>query len=816
MGAIAQDIRFGLRLLLKSPGFTIVAALSLALGIGVNTTVFNWIDAILLRPLPGVANGAELAAFETVTPNGEFITNSYPDYRDYRDHLKLISGLAAAQPAALGLGDEDRLERVWGELVSGNYFAVLGVKPLAGRVFLPEEYGDKPGAFPVAVISERLWHSRFQSDPAIAGRTIRVNRHELTVVGVVPSAFRGSIPGLTFDIWAPLVMGPQLNGIGDWMLRDRKTRNLIAIVRLKPGVTLEQGRAEASAIARELARMDPYTNGGIGATMMPLGEGHFGAQSMLRGPLHMLMAVCAVVLLIVCANVANLLLARTVARRREFSLRLALGAGRGRIARQVITESLMLAAVGTALGVALASLLGDSLGYLLPPTAFPIEIELRLSGSGIAFAALICIGTAILSGLAPAMHSSRGDIAVELKDGGRGVGGGVRTNRTRTLLVVGEVALAVVALAGAALFARSFQAGRKSHPGFDSANVLLSHFYLSTSGYSVDARKQFCRRLRAELEAAPGVTSVAYADHVPLGFTSAWWEDLQIEGYTPRTSENMKIFRAVAAPGYLGLMRIPLLDGRDFREDDDEKALPVMIVNQTFARRFFAGGNPIGRKVRGWGRWFTIIGVARDSKYNNVAEAPLPFFYVPFQQVYRADMGIAFYLRTAGDPRLAVSPLRAALRKIDPGVGVFGTMPLAEYTVASLYPQKVAAVLLGVLGALALVLATIGLYSVMAYMVGQRTHEMGIRMALGARPGHVLSMVIGNGMLLAGAGIAVGITAALAFGRFVRGLLVGVAPADPASFIAAALILAGVAALASYLPARRATRVDPIQALRHE
>jgi predicted permease len=814
MGAFFQDVRYGVRVLLQNPGFTMVAVAGLALGIAVNTTVFSWIDAVLLRPLPGVER--DIVALEVLTPNGEFVINSYPDYRDYRDHLRLVSGLAVAQPAALSIGEENSSQRIWGELVSGNYFAVLGVRPVRGRMFSPDEYGDKPGAYPVAVISERLWRSRFRSDPSVVGATLRVNRQELTVVGIAPREFRGAIPGLTFDLWVPVMMGPQLNGIGEWMLRDRKTRNLLGLARLKPGVPLAQVRAEIAGIGRELARLYPQANAGVRPVLLPIGEAHVGAQSLLRTPLRILMVVCGVVLLIVCANVANLLLARSVARRKEFCLRLALGASRSRVARQLLTESLLLAFIGTVLSVPLALALGRSLGYLLPPTGFPLDLNAGLGATLLGFSALVCIAATVFSGLAPALQSARSDLSEAMKEGSRGTSSGGRSHRLRGALVVAEVALAFVAVVGALLFARSFEAARSIDPGFDTDNVLVSQFHLSGAGYSVQQRKEFCLRLRRLVEQTPGVVSAAYADHVPLGFTPAWWEDLVVEGYVPGPSENMKIHRAVVAPGYFDLVRIPLLEGRDFREDDEEKSLPVMIVNQAFARRFFAGRNPIGRKVRGWGQWFTVVGLARDSRYNNVAEAPLPFFYVPFRQVYRADMNIAFYMRTASDPNRALPALRAAARSLDPNVGVFDAMPLAEYTAASLYPQKVAATLLGVLGALSLLLAALGLYSVMAYMVRQRTHEVGIRMALGARPGDVLRAVVGRGMLLAAAGLAAGAAGALVSTQLVRGVLVGISPTDPRVFLGAAVFLATVAALASFVPARHATRVDPIRALRHE
>lgn len=830
MGSLLQDFRYGCRMFLNNPGFTAVAVLTLALGIGASTTVFSWIDNVLLHPFPGVAKASELVAFETMTPDGQFVSNSYLDFRDYRDNLKTISGLAMFRPMALNVGEDEHIETVWGMLVTGNYFDVLGVQPALGRVFFPEEYGDKPGGFPVVVISDRLWRSHFNSDPRIAGKTIRVNRQQLTIVGVARPDFHGSMAGLTFDMWVPVVMQPQLQSI-DLMLKDRKTRQLAGLARLKPGVTLAQARQEIAALARQIAQGSPATNEGMSATLLPVWKSHFSAQSVLLGPLEILAAVCLVVLLIVCANVANLLLARFVARRKDFSLRLALGAGRLRLARQVLSESLLLAAAGALCGVALATWMTRSLQYLLPPHGNdPVALDAHLNGQALAFTVLLGVVTALLSGAAPALHSLKADLNDTLKEGGRSATAGRKSHRLRSLLVVAEVALALVALVGSGLFVRDFQVIRKMDPGFEPGNVLLSSFYLSTSGYHLDQRKQFCRRLREKLESEPGVTAVTYADGVPLGFQTSWWEDLEIKGYLRATGENMKIYRNVVAPGYFSLLRIPLVEGRDFTEHDneDDKSPDVMIVSQTFQKKFLGTGTPIGRQVHGWGRWFTVVGVAKDSKYHSLTESPLPYFYVPFRQVYREDMNLAFYVRTAGDPDQAIAMMRRDVREIDPNVTIFGAGPLSEYIGASWFAQKTAASLLSVLGALALLLAALGLYSVMAYSVSQRTHEIGVRMALGAQQRDVLTLVLRRGMALTVAGLLVGAGLALGLTRWIPimsanssilgggGTLLGGSVTNPLIYLAAAVFLSAIAALASYIPAHRATNVDPIVALRYE
>jgi predicted permease len=826
-----QDLRFAFRMMRKNPAFTLVAVLTLAVGIGATTTVYGWIDTVLVHPLPGVERPGEIVAIESLTPGGQPTTTSYPDIIDFRDHLQLVR-VAAARHTAVSVGEPENSQQVAAQFVSGNYFDVLGVKPELGRVFAPEEYGDAAGAFPVAVISDRLWRARFNSDAQIAGKTIKVNRHELTIVGVVPAEFPGSTPGLTFDVWVPNVMRPLLNGFHtDWQIKDRHNRDMLAFARLKPGVTVEQARAEIAALAGHLAEIHADTNLGIGATLLPVWKSHFGFQSVLLAPLAVLMAVCLVVLLIVCANVGNLLLAHFAARQKEFSMRLALGARRGRLVRQVLTESLVLAAAGATLGVAFAFWAGGLLRLVISPRDYRVALDFHLNQSVLAFVGLLCIATTLLSGLAPALQSIRVNLSDSLKDFGRGAAG-QHSHRTRKLLVLSEVSLASVTLILAGLFVRSFRAAQKIDAGFDPQNVLLAQFFLSTSGYNLEQREQFCFRLRENLEAQPDIVAVTYSDGVPLGFEPSWWEELQIKGYQPRPSENMAIYRNVVAPGYFQLMHIPLLEGRDFTErDNDEKGTqPVMIVNQAFVKRFFGTGTGavIGRQVHGWGAWFTIVGVVKDSKYNYRTEAPMPYFYVPFRQVYRADMALAFYLKTRGDPNQAVATLRRVVRETDANVTITKALPLADYIGASLNTRKIAASMLTGLGILALVLAAVGLYSVMAYSVTQRTHEIGVRMALGAQRGNVLGIVLRQGMGLALAGVVVGTVIGLALARKVAGinvagstmngggsLLVGSAT-DPLIYLGAALFLCAVAALANYVPARRAIKVDPVVALRAE
>ena len=828
--ALLQDVRFGVRMMARNNGFSAVAIVTLAIGIGATATAFTWIDAVLLQPLSGVSEPNRLVTLETVTSNGDWVPNSYPDFIDFRDRLKLFDGIAVSHVSAFSVGKEDHAERVWGELVSGNFFSVLGVKVEAGRLFLPSESGDVPGAYPVAVISDRYWRSHYGADPSVVGKTIRINQHELTIVGVAAPGFHGSIPVTSFDVWVPYMEQTVLNGVKEWMLRDRHDRNMLGIARLKPGVTFDQARLELKTLADRMAVTNADVSEGMSATLMPLWKSPHGPQGLLVGPLRILMGVCVLVLLIVCANVANLLQARATVREKEFSARLALGAGRGRIARQVLTESLLLTGCGAALGLAVTPWMSHALKYLMPPGPMTqlVSMDTRPNFSVLAFTAGICVVAALIAGLVPALQVGRMNLSARLNAGGRSGTAGRTRNRLRSTLVASEVALALVALVGAGLFARGFQQTLRIDPGFDSDHVLLNQFYLSTNGYNLAQRKEFCRRLEERMLAAPGVTDVAYSDGVPLGFEPSWWEELKIEGYAPRPNENMNIFRNVVSPGYLPLMHIPLVEGRNFTEQDNENAPAVMIVNEAFVRRFFAGRSPIGTKIHGWGDWFRVVGVAKDSKYHYLGESTPAYFYVPFRQVFREDMNLAFYVRTRGDSDSVLSTLRAQARAIDPNVTVFDAAPLKEFISASLYPQKVAASLMTVLGSIALLLAAVGLYSVMAYSVAQRTQEIGVRMALGAQPAHVLGMVVRQGLVLTVAGLVAGSALAIALGRAVASVsftnsgmganarLLGSGANDPLIYVAAAVFLCVVAALASYLPARRAASVDPMQALRTE
>ncbi|MFN7992559.1 MAG: ABC transporter permease [Bryobacteraceae bacterium] len=812
-----QDVRFGLRVLWGSPGFACVAALTLGLGIACTTTVFSWIDGVLLHPYQGVERSDELAVLEMTTagaPNGGTAI-SWLDYRDYRDRLKFISGVALRRQCAFTLGDGQRANLAWGELVSGNYFEVMGVKPLLGRFFTREEAGDSPGAYPVVVISERMWRNYFRADPAVAGKVLRVNRHSLTITGVAPGSFHGSSPVMQYDLWAPVTMGAALGSLSDDTFRDRDDRGMLAtICRLRTGIPVQRAAAEATALAAALEKAYPRSNRGIGATILPSWEEHNGVNEYLKAPLAILMAVSCVVLLIVCANVANLLLARSVARQREFGIRYALGAGRGRVAIQILTETLVLAMAGAGVGLMMLMWLQGSLIGLVPDVGFPLNATHDLNGRILAFTALACVAAALIAGASPALFVFRSNLNEVLKEGSRSDTAGAASRRTRSVLVIGEVALATVALVGSGLFMQSFRQIRAIYPGFDPKNVLLGRFFIETAGYSAGQVEQFTERLNERMMTRSGVTAVSYSDFVPLSSTAGPYHTVKIDGYVPAPGESMAVNRAVVAPDHFKVMRIPILEGRDFNLRDDRTAEPVIIVNQTFAARFFRGRSPLGEKVRVLGKWCRVIALAGDSKYFNPAEPQRPFFYLPFRQFYERTPELHYLVRTNGSLTEAATALRRAVMDTDPNAAAFHPVPLAEYTEVATLGQKVAAHLMGALGLTCLLLAALGLYSVMSYSVNQRTAEIGIRMAVGAQPRNVIRMVVGQGMALALTGMAAGTVAAFAAARFVGGMLYRVDPADPATFIMSACFLGSVALAAAWLPAFRATRIDPVSALR--
>jgi predicted permease len=814
MGGFLRDLRYGWRALGRQPGLTIVAVLTIGIGIGANTTIFSWIRSLLLNPLPGAVAAERLVNIENVAQDGSPLTTSYLDFTDFRDNLRLVQLVSARLGNVFSVGDPPKMEDAWGEMVSANFFDMLGVKPEAGRFFSDAERDDAQNTHAVVIISHAYWKTHYRLDPSAIGATLRINRTPFTIIGVAPEGFHGTRAGLEYEIWMPLTMYGQLTHTGTWMLRDRNTRNFMMFARLAPNASLEQARSEAKALAERMAVADADSNKGVSATVLPVWQSHFGTQSILLTPMAILMGASGVVLLIVSANLANLLLARATGRVKEFSIRRALGARPLRIGQQLLTETLLLALAGSAAGLILASLLGGSVRWLLPGVARPTMLQPPLDGQVLAFTTALALAVAILAGMAPALHATRANVNEMLKEGGRSGASDARSNRFRGALVMSEVALAVVALVGAGLFLKSFETARAMHPGFTPEGLALARFDFSTSGYTAQQTDNFCRRLLERLQQQPGVTAVSYDDSPPLGFGGGNWEGLEVEGYAQGPNENMKIYRDLVSPGFFDAMKIPLLQGRDFDMRDDAKSLKVMIVNEEFARRFLANRSVMGHKVHGWGEWFTIIGVVKNSKYHRVTESPEPYFYIPIRQIFRPEYGLTFQVRTSGSVNEVISALRREAGAIDPGLTVFDAEPMTEYVSASLFGAKIAASLLSVLSGVGLLLAAIGLYSVMAYSVAQRTSEIGIRVTLGAQPREIMGLVIRQGMVFAAVGLLAGAVVAAALARIVSATLVAVSPGDPLVYAGAAVFTLLIAFAAAAIPAWRALRVDPAVALR--
>lgn len=811
-----HDIRYGVRVLTSNLAFTAIVVLTLAIGIGANATIFSWIRAVLLNPLSGAGEAERVVEMESLAPSGEWVPTSYLDYRDLRDHLKLLEAMSVAQPMALAVGNDTHVERLWGEAVSGNFFDVLRVQPEMGRFFSGAERDDTQNAHPVVVISHSYWGRRYNQSAEALGSTMRVNRSLYTIIGVAPKDFHGSMPGLSFDLWVPATMYGQLTATGTWMLEDRKNRMCRVLARLAPGITMEQARSEVESLAKFMSVANADTSQGMSATLLPVWKSHYGIQTALFAPLTILLAASGVVLLIVCANIANLLLVRSADRRKEFCIRVALGASRLRMVRQLSTEVLILASLGAGAGLLIASWLGGSLRWLLSSTIVPRLQSGTAGASAVYLVAALALGVVALVGIGPALEATRGDVNETLKEGGRGGSPSARSHRLRTLLVISEVALAVVALIGAGLFLKSFYNIKAIEPGFDPNQVVVAKFDLSAANFDPRQGDAFCRHLREKLERQPAVSAVSYSDYVPLGPGKGSWEDLQVEGYVPGPSENMKIYRNLVAPGYFSLMKIALIEGRDFTTQDDYPHTPVMIVTREFVRRFIPQGQALNRRVHGWGKWFTIIGVAEDSKIYRLTENPQPYFYVPIRQIYRPEMGLAFYVRTSGSASEAIKAIRSEAQAVDALVPPFDVMPLREWIAGSMFSQSIAATLLSILATIAFVLAAIGLYGVVAHAVTQRTQEFGIRLSLGAQRRDVLQMIMRQGLTLAMIGTAIGATLTLLLGRVLKAFLVGLSPMDPLTYFGAAAFVALLALAATAVPAWRAMCIDPVHALRHE
>jgi predicted permease len=704
-------------------------------------------------------------------------------------------------------------ERAFGGMVSGNFFEVMGLHAAAGRLFTRQD-DVTPGAHPVAVISYAYWQRRFNGDPAVVGRQLTINNTPFTIIGVAPRGFIGSFLGVSSALWVPMAM--QANMTGGDRLQQRGNGWFQVLVRLKPGVSQDQANAEAASIIAQLASEHPQINEGRRLRILQTWQAPFGAATVLTPILAVLSILVALVLIIACANVANLLLSKAVGRRREIAVRLSLGASRVRLVRQLLTESLMLAFTAGVLGVVMAYWTMDLIMAFAPPVDMPLDLGLRMDTTTLLFAVAVSAITGVLFGLAPALQASTPQTINALKEEGRSASGGRATGRLRSALVVAQVAVCLVLLVGAALFLRSFIAAQSISPGFDADRLVTASMDMFPSGYTGERHRDFQRRAIEAMHALPGAQSAAFGSRIPLGFGGNNSTILAIDGYVPRENEEVAINYITVGPGYFATLGIPVRAGREFTDADTADAPWTVVINEAMARRYWPDGNGLGRLVRFGGQTpAQVVGIVADSKYNAINERPVPQMFLSLMRNQSSTLRL--FVRTNGDPAPLVAEVRNAIRAIDPNLPVYDARTITEHMQGAVFAQRMAADLLGAMGVLALLLAAIGLYGVMAYAVNQRTQEMGIRLALGASPSALLNMVIGQGMKLTAAGLVIGLALALgAFGSIgaVRTLLPGISPLDPMTFIAVPLALAAIAFLATFFPARRAGRVDPVVALR--
>ena len=817
---LVHDLRYAARTLRKNPGFTTVAVLTLALSIGANTAIFSVVNAVLFRPLP-VNAPHELVNVYNSSP-GEMFEHaplSYPDYIDFRDNNKTLAGLLGFAPNFLALERNNESEMITAEAVSSNYFDVLGVKPVLGRTF--EAGQDRvAGAYPVVVLSYTAWQRKFNSDPAIEGKTVRINGSLLTVIGVAPRDFFGLMRGLSPGLWVPLSMDPTLH-MGD-PLEERGSQWLFVTGRVKPGNSAAQAQSELKTIADRLAHQYPKSNKDRTTNIVPTSQVKIMPEvdSALYGTSYVVLAFVGLILLIACANIAGMLLARASVRRKEIALRLALGAGRFRLIRQLLTESLLLSLSGGALGLLLTILFDKTVSRALQEMHLVVPIQvglgLTLDVRVFAFTLIAVSGATLLFGLVPAFKASGVTLGSALKEEAGSAGGSRSKHRTLKILVVGQVAISLLLLICAGLSLRSMRNALRVDPGFKPDGVLTASFYPSLVGIKDTQANAFYDELTKRIRSLPGVESVGLADRLPLTFV------IQVVSCAPQGKDTVpreqwqSVDRSGVSPGYFQTMRIPILRGREFTEQDTSSSPRVVIVNQALANLFWRGQDPIDQKV-GFGadeKYYEVVGIARDGKYRTLGEQARPFVYWPVQQQGNPDLTLV--ARVAGDPRPVFTALRESARQIESRVPVMQLQSLEDKISVSLLLPRAGASLFGLLGLLGLVLASVGLYGVIAYTASQRTHEIGIRMALGARPREILQLILRQGVILALVGVAAGLSAALAMTRLLAVMLYGISATDAETFVGISLFLLLIALVASYIPARRAMRVDPMVALRYE
>ncbi len=816
-----RDLRYGVRQLLRSPGFALAAGVTLALGVGANTIIFSIVNGMVLRPLPVDRPGEVVALYATDRARGgQTRSLSYPEYLDYRDRSGVFAGLVAQQGLPLSLAGEDRAEMVWSEIVTENYFSALGLRPVLGRTFTPAD-ARGPGSDPLIVVSHRLWQDRFGGDPGVLGTAVRLNGHPFTIVGVAPPGYNGVRKfGFHPDLWVPMMMHAQVMSGAEGILDDRESTWLTVAGRLRPGLDLAAGSSRLADFAARLEQTYPATNRERGALLISGGTGFddpdFAPRETLVLSAALAMGAAGLILLLACTNVANLLLARASARGREIAVRLALGATRSRLVQQLLTEGLLLAVVGGAAGIVLSSWNSEIQEAMVPRLQFPVGFEISLDHRVLLFGLGISLLTSLLFGLVPALRAARHDVVGMLKNAepkGRPPRWGLDL---RSFLVIGQVSLSLVLLVGGGLFLKSLVHARDIDVGLAPNNRMLLSLDPGLQGYDSARSDALYRTLLQRVRELPGVASATLGFPIPLD-TYGRSRTVFFEGGEPvGERDGLDVGVTVAGADYFGTVGTALLRGRDFAPGDTIGAPRVAVVNQTLAARLggeaavgrhFRLGGPEGDRVR-------VIGVARDARYGTLGEGPRPYLYVPLSQNQRS--WLTLIVQTEADPAAAIPVVRDLVQGLDPDLAAFGVMTMDRHLENALNLATTSAIIAGAFGGLALLLSVVGIYGLVSYSVARRTREVGIRIALGAGRRDVLRLVLGKGLLLALAGVGAGLVVALAAGRLIGGMLYDVSPADPTILGSMAFLLAAVVLLASYVPARRALRVDPVTSLRSE
>ncbi len=808
MAGLLQDVRFALRQLRKNPRFTLTATAMLAVAICANSTVFSWIDGTMLHPIPGAHDAGDLVTVMrgewNISPSPPL---SYPDYRDLRDQNHSLSGLIAYNHDWITLTGGAQPERIYIANVSSNYFGVLGIQPFLGRFFLPEEE-TRPDAVPYLILSYSLWKNRYVGDPAIVGKSIEIARHPVTVIGVAPEGFIGAMPGIREDVW--LTLNPI--GSNNWRMTHRSAAFLNVLGRLRPGVNRAMATQDLETIMRRIVAAYPDDHLGSNAIALdPMWRSPFGANGYMASTLPILLAIAGVVLLLTCANVATLTLVRFVSRRREMAIRQSLGANRLQLVRQMLLEGLILSLCAGAVALLLTSWTAEAFAWFIPPSSNPIVLNGTVDYNVVMGIVVLALLASMLCGVFPAWRSSHVPAVEVLKEESASVSGGSRNRHVLSGLVVAQIALSLALLVSSGLFLQTLRNLSDGNPGFEQDHILTASVGLNIAGYSDEEAEVIRHRILDRVATLPGVTVASLTDWVPMSFTRKT-RDAYPEGYMPRPHESLEVRRADVTPRYFETLGIAMIEGRDFTQDDNEKAPRVLIVDETAARRYWPGQDPLGKKLSIWGHLFLVVGEVRNSKHQFMNERPEPMVYMSYFQ--DSDNETIVQVKTNGNPVDLAPAVEQAIHEIDGQLPVFDVRSMRETTQMARIFAVMQSTFAGIFAVIALILAATGIYGVVAYRTKLRTHEIGVRMALGASRANVLRLVLLQGLWLTLAGLVLGLALAFGLTRFIAGLLYGISADDPMTVVGVVVLLGAMSLLACYLPAHRAMRADPVASIR--